>query len=142
MIDREARNSAVSLLRRVKCEGITNWVLEDSWPKSESDPALGCIMRWLWSLYDDGKESVMADVINTEMLGVLERAIVFLEADHEYELADLTESELANETKVWGREWDPRCRSPDYPEWPFPPGFDLGATESSVDRSQKSRSAD
>ncbi len=132
MIDREARNQAVSLLRQVNREGITNWVLEDTWPTSESDPALGCIMRWLWSLYDDDKESLMADVIDTEMLSVLGRAVAFLEADYEYELADLTEAELANETKVWGREWNPRCRSPDYPEWPFPPGFDLGSVGSSV----------
>ena len=94
-------------------------------------------MRWLWSQYDDGRESPMTDIINAEMLTVLERAVVFLEADYEYELADLTEAEIANEIKVWGCEWNPRCHSPDYPEWPFPPGFDLGAIGSSADRSHK-----
>ena len=127
MIDRSARNRAVSLLRSVFSEGVTNWRLEDDWPKSVSDPALECILRWLWSLYDDDKESQMAEVIGEERLPILNRAIAFLEADYSYELADLSEAEMANALRTWGREWNPRCRGPDYPEWPFPPGFDLSS---------------
>ncbi len=129
MIDRAARDQAVSLLRSVFAEGVTNWKLEDAWPRSDSDPALGCILRWLWSLYDDDTECQMTDVIGEEMLPILNRAIAFLEGNYSYGLANLSETETANAIRTWGREWNPRCRSPDYPEWPFPPGFDLSSID-------------
>ncbi len=62
MIDIKSRIRASEILEQVKKEELTNWQLEDQWPDSKTDPSLNCVLRWLWSLYDDDKEDKLFNV--------------------------------------------------------------------------------
>ena len=119
MIDRAARNEALELLRRLVSDDITNWELEDKWPKSDVDPAINCILRWLWSLYDDDKEISLRGILNERELAILERCTVFLEDEQEFPTKALSADETRVEQAKWGKEWRCDCTVPEDDRWPF-----------------------
>lgn len=119
MIDRTARDEALKVLDSMDAN-LTNWKLEEQWPKSDSDAALNCILRWLWSIYNDDSEVLVSDILSTDSRSVLERIKQFLKSDVEFQERQLSAAEARTEIHKWGREWRPGCTLPDYPEWPFP----------------------
>lgn len=122
VIDRSARDNALSILRSID-SGLTNWQLEDEWPESKTDPGLGCILRWLWSLYDDDREVKIGSTFSPEDKEILHRVRQFLTSEVEFELLDLSKSEQKQVIREWGREWNPCCSGPEYPLWPFPRNY-------------------
>jgi hypothetical protein len=122
MIDHEARKIAVHLLGEIETTRITNWQLEDKWPESDSDPGINCIQRWIWSLYDDGKEEAIIDKMSKENIIILNRCIDFMKSDIEFPTKDLSQEESRVVKKKWGVEWRTDCTCPtDFDSWPFPP---------------------
>lgn len=119
MIDRHARNKALELIARLSTSELTNWELEDRWPKSKEDPALGCILHWLWTLYDDDESIRMREVLKEHQLAILERCRRFLESEEEFRVKRLNAEEAQNEQKKWGTEWPLGCTLPDDDHWPF-----------------------
>jgi hypothetical protein len=120
MIDRPARDEARRLLDRVREGALTNWQLEDAWPKSDVDPAINCILRWLWTQCDDDEASEVLACLGEEDAKVLDRCIQFLATDLEFPLRALTPDEESAERRKWGVEWLPGCTSPEDNYWPFP----------------------
>jgi len=127
MIDREARNLALSFLKEI-CDKqqITNWQLEDNWPSSESDPAINCILRWLWTSYNDFPEIILIEVLSKQDLQIIERCYAFLSSDIEFRVRKLKKLSFWEKIKMslqWGREWRLDCTFPNYTDndfWPFP----------------------
>lgn len=121
MVDREARQCAITILARIKEQGITNWQLEDEWPSSE-DPALNCILRWLWTLYSDFPEFPLIDVLSKQDIQIIEKCSLFLSSDLEFQVSE--PPSFWEKMKIiikWGREWRTNCTLPtDDDNWPFP----------------------
>lgn len=121
MIDYEARKLAVHLIEEIKAGKITNWQLEDRWPESDSDPAINCILRWIWTHYDDGKEESIIEKITIEDLTLLNRCVDFMKSEIEFPVKVLSSEEAKAVKKKWGVEWRTDCTSPnDFDSWPFP----------------------
>lgn len=123
MIDSEARVKALNILNQLAENRITNWVLEETWPTSDIDPALNCIFRWLWTLYDDDAEVVIADLFGENEEEILSRCKIFLSSNQEFVLKNISDEEKQIEIKKWGGEWNPCCTEPEYNSWPFPPNY-------------------
>ncbi len=128
MIDREARNLAMSFLIEI-CDKrrITNWQFEDNWPSSNSDPAINCILRWLWTLYDDFPEVPLIEVLSKQDLQIIDRCYAFLSSDIEFRVRKLKKKisfwEKIKMSMQWGSEWRLDCTLPTYMDndfWPFP----------------------
>jgi len=120
MIDNKARNYSLSILNKIKEQRLSNWQLEESWPESKIDPAINCILRWLWTLYDDDSEIIMIDVLTNEDRKIFDRCCEFLGTDIEFNTLTLTDKEEAEFRKEWGKEWRCDCSSPNDNYWPFP----------------------
>lgn len=120
MIDAEARQRAVRLLEKADEGEITNWQLEDSWPEAKHDPAMNCILRWVWTLYDDSKEVLVSDCLDENSRAIMSRCIKFLQSENEFPLRSLSESEAREVRSQWGVEWRADCTLPDDDFWPFP----------------------
>jgi len=120
MVDREARQCAITILAKIKEQGLTNWQLEDEWPSSKKDPAINCILRWLWSLYDDFPEIPLIEVLSKRDLQVVERACLFLSSDIEFQVYKPSLWEKIRVIIKWGREWRLDCTFPTDDDWPFP----------------------
>ena len=120
MIDLKARSIASSLLEKIILEKLTNWQLEDSWPNSPDDPALNCILRWIWTYYDDDKEVILSTKMTDKDLVVLERCRQFLKTDIEFPLRQLSEEQKLKIRNEWGIEWRADCTGPEDDKWPFP----------------------
>jgi hypothetical protein len=119
VIDRRARLKALDLIAQIPAGAITNWELEDQWPRADQDPALACILRWLWTLYDDDQAVRMIEVLRQRELAILERCKQFLKSDEEFRLRTLSADEARSEQQEWGTEWAPGCTLPDNDNWPF-----------------------
>ncbi len=120
MIDTKARKHSLSLLKKIDEEKLTNWHLEENWPKSKTDPAINCILRWLWTLYDDDKEMIMADTLSDDNRKIFDRCSDFLKSDTEFITLTLKSEEEAEIRKLWGKEWRCDCTLPKDDDWPFP----------------------
>ena len=120
MIDREARLRAVDIIERINSERLSNWEIEDAWPKSKCDPALNCILRWIWTLWDDNHKIVFVDTLDRDGLRILERCKRFLNSDLEFPTATLSPEERNIVRKKWGKEWLAECTGPEDDAWPFP----------------------
>jgi len=120
MIDENARLRAVTLLEKVITKKMTNWQLEDSWPESKDAPALNCIFRWIWTLYDDGKETPVIEKLSPDNREVFDRCLAFLKSDHEFPVKSVTPAESVLIRQGWGVEWRTDCTCPqDSDLWPF-----------------------
>ncbi|MDH7794092.1 MULTISPECIES: hypothetical protein [unclassified Beijerinckia] len=51
-IDRPARDTAASLIRRFRDGEISNDQFENQWPKGSTDPALSALKDMIWQFYD------------------------------------------------------------------------------------------
>lgn len=120
MVDIEARKAALDLLNQVDNKSLTNWQLEDKWPQSESDSALNCIMRWLWTLYDDDGEISLSNILVGENRDVFNRCRNFLNTDIEFRTKELSDKERRKIQKQYGKEWQYDCTMPANDDWPFP----------------------
>lgn len=90
MVDRDARDKMVLLLRRLVTGRITNDELEDQQPSSRTDPAVSAIFyRGAWGLYSDLHEHRLAGRhrLPRETRREVARFILFLKSDYEYEWA-------------------------------------------------------
>jgi len=86
MIDRNARDAAIALLKKILAEDITNYEFEDQWPDKSSEFVITAIAEQLWFYYDDyPKTKFMRAGLGPEVTSFIERAIVFLSSDVEYE---------------------------------------------------------
>ncbi|MFK5968696.1 MAG: hypothetical protein QM487_01030, partial [Candidatus Marithrix sp.] len=127
MIDRDARNLAISFLIEIRDKRLlTNWKLEDNWPSSISDPAINCILHWLWTLYDDFLEVSLIEILSKQDLQIIDRCYVFLSSDIEFRVQKLKKISFWEKIKIkiqWGSEWRLDCILPTYTDndfWPFP----------------------
>lgn len=120
MIDSYARKKALELLEQVKNQMLTNWLLENNWPQSNDDPALNCILRWIWTLYDDDVEVMLADVITGKNRVIFDRCCNFLGTNVEFPLKDISIEDEQRIKNEWGKEWRCDCTIPEDECWPFP----------------------
>lgn len=120
MVDRKARRHALAILTKIKEQRLTNWQLEDEWPSSKTDPALNCILRWLWSLYDDFPEVPLIDILSKQDLQRVEKCCTFLSSEIEFVVSKLSFWEKIRRIMRWGREWQSDCTEPTDDYWPFP----------------------
>lgn len=58
LVDRKARDCAAELLRQFASGRITNFALENRWPKSK-DPAVRALESTIWCFYDDLSEHTL-----------------------------------------------------------------------------------
>ena len=121
MIDIESRTRASEILEQVKKEELTNWQLEDQWPTSETDSSLNCVLRWLWSLYDDDKEDKLLGLMSDEEKKILDNCIQFFKTEIEFPIKKVSPEDEKKIRKEWGKEWRIDCTSPEpNSNWPFP----------------------
>lgn len=120
MIDKNARKIAHQILLDVEAKNLTNWDLENLWPETNADPALSCILRWLWTFYDDDEEIIIKKLLDDDSQTIFMRCVEFLKTDLEFELAEVTEEEARDIKRKWGVEWCVGCTLPDNDHWPFP----------------------
>jgi len=120
MVDKEARQRALAILVKIKEQCLTNWQLEDEWPSSKIDPALNCILRWIWSLYDDFPEVSLVEVLSQKDIQIMERCYSFLSSEMEFPVRKLSFCEKIKTIMLWGREWRYDCTLPTDDYWPFP----------------------
>lgn len=121
MIDIESRTRASEILEKVKKEELTNWQLEDQWPTSETDPSLNCVLRWLWSLYNDDKEDKLLGLMSDEEKKILDNCIRFFKTGIELPIKKVSPEDEKKIRKEWGKEWRTDCTSPESnSNWPFP----------------------
>jgi hypothetical protein len=119
LIDKEARQIAAELLAKYRSQEITNWQLEDRWPKSEADPAINCILRWVWTCYNDDTESFVGELVSSEVQ-TLARCVEFLSTDLAFQTKIVSQKEAKELVKKWGVEWRADCTCPsDAATWPF-----------------------
>lgn len=121
MVDRKARQQALELLLKLKEQSLTNWQLEDEWPSSD-DPALNCILRWLWTLYDDHQEELISNFMSDRELKILERCCDFLASEEEFLVTRRTPLEQIKTLLIWGTGWRTDCTLPtegNEDNWPF-----------------------
>jgi hypothetical protein len=87
MVDRDARNKAASVLRDFVTGYISNEEYGRLYPTSESDASLSEINIQIWFLYSDITEHKLTGkhALNVEELIFVERCILFLQSDHEFE---------------------------------------------------------
>ncbi len=111
-MNKSARVFAASLLKKAKTGEMTNWQLEDSWPDAKDDPALNCILRWIWTLYDDGSETRSMKELSLSDLKIFNRCLDFLETHIEFPTKRISHEEAILIRKKWGVEWRPDCTCP------------------------------
>lgn len=89
MVDRDARDKMVLLLRRLVTGRITNDEFEVQQPISPADPAVMAIYRGAWCLYSDLHEHRLTGRhrLPREARREVARLILFLKSDLEYEWA-------------------------------------------------------
>ena len=87
MIDRQARDTAVSLLHDFMEGTISNYKYEDSFPKSKDDPALHAIHVQLWFYYSDVRQHKLVGkyTLSPEARALYERSVLFLRSDLEFQ---------------------------------------------------------
>jgi len=87
MIDRHTRNIAGEALRDFMEGRISNQEYERRYPKSKDDPALWEIYVQVWFSYSDLKQHTLTGkhALNDEGRAFLERCILFLKSDAEFE---------------------------------------------------------
>jgi hypothetical protein len=127
MIDRHSRNLAADILRAAKSGKITNYEIEDQWPKS-GDKALIYIAQRIWLCYDDLKKDLFKiDSNDEETRSLIERCISFLESEEEYQWPDYNFDrsglifwiDLTKSKKAKTEEWEGFVESADFSKWPF-----------------------
>lgn len=120
MVDKDARKRALIILNRLETERLTNWQIEDEWPTSKSDPAINCILMWLWTLYDDNAEYVLIDKLSNAEKVILKRCCDFLDSEIEFPTKELSFWAKIKMKVKWGMEWRSDCTFPNDDCWPFP----------------------
>jgi hypothetical protein len=87
MVDRYARNKAANVLRDFVTGYISNEEYERLYPTSKSDASLSEINIQIWFLYSDIREHKLTGkhALNVEQSVFVERCILFLESDCEFE---------------------------------------------------------
>ena len=87
MVDRQARDSAVKVLRTFMDGTISNYKYDDTFPKSGSDPALAAIWTNLWFYYSDVREHTLGakHALTPEARALFERSLLFLKSDLEFQ---------------------------------------------------------
>jgi hypothetical protein len=84
-ISRLERNRAAELVRRWRAGQVSNYELEDQWPKAREDYSLEAIGAQLWLLYDDNAEEFLDELgLSNAQREMLERVAMFLNSDCEY----------------------------------------------------------
>lgn len=87
MVDRNARNIAARVLREFMRGSISNEEYEKMYPTSDSDPSLWEIYLQIWFFYSDIREHSLTGkhALNVEQSAFVERCILFLRSDAEFE---------------------------------------------------------
>ena len=87
MIDRHAREIAAEALQKFMDGSISNEEYERRYPKSKDDPALWEIHVQVWFFYSDLKTHTLTGkhAPNAERRAFLERCILFLKSDAEFQ---------------------------------------------------------
>ena len=87
MIDRHARDIAADVLRNFMEGSVSNEEYERRYPKSKRDPALWEIYVQVWFFYSDLKTHTLTGkhALNEEHRAFVERCILFLKSDAEFE---------------------------------------------------------
>lgn len=87
MIDRKARTKVAGLLREFANGVISNEKFEAEYPVSNIDISIGEIFTQIWFLYSDVREHRLTgdDALNREQSKFVERCILFLKSDAEFE---------------------------------------------------------
>lgn len=87
MIDRQARDIAADTLRDFMEGSISNDEYERKYPRSKSDPALWEIWMQVWFFYSDVRTHKLTrkHTLNDERRAFMERCILFLRSDVEFE---------------------------------------------------------
>lgn len=119
MVDIQARKRAHRILEKAFSGTITNWELENLWPESQYDPAINCIMLWLWTLYDDSREEKINKVLSVNS-GTVDQCFRFLESDTEFPVVRRSLLRKIYFKLTVGVEWRSDCSLPEDVHWPFP----------------------
>jgi len=78
-------------------------------------------MRWMWTLYNDGKEESVIENISIDNEMILNRCLEFLKTEIEFPIKSLSSEEASVVKRKWGVEWRTDCTCPnDFDTWPFP----------------------
>jgi len=87
MIDRHARDIAAHALRDFMEGSISNEEYERRYPKSKDDPALWEVYMQVWFFYSDLKTHTLTGkyALNEQRRAFLERSILFLKSDFEFQ---------------------------------------------------------
>jgi hypothetical protein len=87
MIDRHARDLAAEAVRDFMEGSISNKEYERRFPRSKGDPALWAIYSQVWFCYSDILEHTLTGkhALNDERRAVMERCLLFLKSDLEYQ---------------------------------------------------------
>ncbi|WP_444943823.1 hypothetical protein ACJJIK_21540 [Microbulbifer sp. ZKSA006] len=127
MIDREARKKTAELLQQFSVGKVTNFEFEENIPDSR-DLVIGAIANSAWCFYDDFKEHKMVDekALSEEMKSNVERWILFLSTDVEYEWPPFTYPGVRPLSHgFWSKLFGSKAKerkfmsSGDYSVWPF-----------------------
>ncbi|WP_371397793.1 hypothetical protein [Fretibacter rubidus] len=86
MIDREARNQFIVLLKQFYTGKITNFAYEDAIPETEDDAVFAIHNNVIWPLYSDfKKQKIRKATQNTWLLREdIKRSILLLQSDEPY----------------------------------------------------------
>ena len=87
MVNRHNRDIAADLLRQFTEGSLSNQEYEKKYPRSKDDPALWEIYVQVWFFYSDLKTHKLAGkhAPNEEQRAFLERCILFLKSDYEFQ---------------------------------------------------------
>jgi hypothetical protein len=87
MIDRHARDIAADALREFMVGSISNEEYERRYPRSKADPALWEVYVQVWFFYSDLKTHTLTGkhALNEERRAFLERCILFLKSDFDFQ---------------------------------------------------------
>ena len=122
MIDLYARDIGAAALEEFLEGSITNEEYEEKYPRSENDPALREIYLQVWFFYSDIKKHKLIgkNSLNDEQSKLVERCILFLKSDLEFEWRPQKLRPLQGILRLFGFERETEeMDTGDKDVWPF-----------------------
>ena len=129
MIDCLDRVAAIDLLNRLLSFGITNYEIDDAWPRSSNDRGVVAIGEQIWCFYDDFPETIISRKdFSQKELDIIHRCLAFLKSREEYLWPDYSfETEnvrffdyiMCRSSSIRKMKWDKFISAGNVEYWPF-----------------------